>query len=185
MITATTGVGKTTLAGCVILAALGIGPRTALGLPVAPAERVLYLAMDRPRQIARSFRRSVRETDRAALEGRLVIWQGPSRRHREDAEYAPRARTGGEGRRPGHRQPQGRRHRLERRHRGRRVNNALQQVLQAGIDIIVLHHQTKRSGDGTGAGRSRWRTSTGRRGSPPALGPSSCCTVRPGPRPPS
>lgn len=49
-----------------------------LGLPVKPAEgKILYIAADRPRQIARSLRRMVREDQRAELDDRLVIRKGP------------------------------------------------------------------------------------------------------------
>ena len=49
------GVGKTTITGQLVRALLAGGD--VLGLPVARRRRVLYLAMDRPRQIARSLRR--------------------------------------------------------------------------------------------------------------------------------
>lgn len=73
------GVGKTTLVQQLTLARIGIRGDV-LGLPVTPtASRVLYLASDRPRQIARSFRRMIhdREDDREALAERLAVWQGP------------------------------------------------------------------------------------------------------------
>jgi hypothetical protein len=45
---------------------------------VATSDRpILYLAMDRPRQAARSFRRMVAEADRQLLDGQLVVWVGP------------------------------------------------------------------------------------------------------------
>ncbi|MDX1450291.1 MAG: AAA family ATPase, partial [Acidimicrobiia bacterium] len=77
MIAAPPGVGKTTLAQQVVLSLCGLRPNV-LGLPTRPAEgKVLYLAMDRPDQILRSFRRMVTETDRATLNERLVIRKGP------------------------------------------------------------------------------------------------------------
>jgi replicative DNA helicase len=49
-----------------------------LGFPIIPGQkRVLYLAMDRPKQAARSFRRMVGEPWRAALDAKLIVWQGP------------------------------------------------------------------------------------------------------------
>lgn len=73
------GAGKTTLAQQLVLGCCGFkGFETLLGLPIVPCQkRVLYLAMDRPRQAARSFRRMIREDQRDELNGRLVIWQGP------------------------------------------------------------------------------------------------------------
>ncbi|MGH7540179.1 MAG: AAA family ATPase [Gemmatimonadota bacterium] len=71
------GVAKTTLAERIALAAIGIGPREVLGLPVSSFERVGYVAADRPRQARRSFRRMVGPEDRETLEERLVVWPGP------------------------------------------------------------------------------------------------------------
>ncbi len=86
MIVGPDGVGKTTLAGVLLRAQLGLGPgpagqpREVLGYPVAllpPGKRVLYLAMDRPRQAKRSLARLFSPADRGALDGRLVLWEGP------------------------------------------------------------------------------------------------------------
>jgi len=71
------GVGKTTLVSHVLVSMLGIGGTHVLGLPVAPAKRVLYLAMDRPQQIARALSRHVRSEHRATLAEHLVVWKGP------------------------------------------------------------------------------------------------------------
>lgn len=71
------GVGKTTICGQLVRARLGLQP-SFLGWPVVPtASRVLYLAMDRPQQIARSLRRQFTEADRDTLAERLRVWQGP------------------------------------------------------------------------------------------------------------
>lgn len=72
-----TGVGKTTLTVQLLEALVGIGTGTVLGLPVMPAERVLYLAMDRPRQIGRALKRRFTPADRDVLDDRLVIRKGP------------------------------------------------------------------------------------------------------------
>ena len=72
-----TGVGKTTVALQVLAGRLGLYSEV-LGLPVAPSEgKVLYLAMDRPRQIRRAMRRLFNEEQRELLEKRLVVWEGP------------------------------------------------------------------------------------------------------------
>lgn len=72
------GVGKTTLGQQVALRRIGVRSGDLLGLPVAPSDdRLLYVAADRPRQIARSFRRMVDEADRERLDDRLVVWRGP------------------------------------------------------------------------------------------------------------
>ncbi|MCT2589846.1 AAA family ATPase [Streptomyces sp. N2-109] len=76
MIVGGPGVGKTTLAHQVIFARLGLQEKV-LEMPVAPSRRVLYLAMDRPRQIAKAMARRVYATDEKTLRERLVVWQGP------------------------------------------------------------------------------------------------------------
>lgn len=70
------GVGKTTLCGQVVRARL-VGGKV-LGLPVEPTtSRVLYLAMDRPRQIARALRRTLGDLPRDVLDEKLIVWPGP------------------------------------------------------------------------------------------------------------
>ena len=66
------GVGKTTLTGQIIRARIGLQPAV-LDMPVTPDHRpVLYLAADRPRQIARAMRRTFRDTDRGMLSDSLI-----------------------------------------------------------------------------------------------------------------
>ncbi|WP_274031076.1 DnaB-like helicase N-terminal domain-containing protein [Streptomyces sp. MMBL 11-1] len=76
MIVGAPGVGKTTLAHQVIFARLGL-QETVLEMPVAPSRRVLYLAMDRPQQIAKAMARRVFPTDEKILRERLMVWEGP------------------------------------------------------------------------------------------------------------
>ncbi|AQT73245.1 DnaB-like helicase N-terminal domain-containing protein [Streptomyces sp. fd1-xmd] len=76
MIVGAPGVGKTTLAHQVIFARIGL-QETVLEMPVAPSRRVLYLAMDRPKQIAKAMARRVFPTDEKILRERLVVWEGP------------------------------------------------------------------------------------------------------------
>ncbi len=76
MIVGAPGVGKTTLAHQVVLARIGLRD-TVLGMPVAPSKRVLYLAMDRPKQIAKAMARGIEAPDERLLRERLAVWQGP------------------------------------------------------------------------------------------------------------
>ena len=145
VITGPTGVGKSTLAQRVVLAQLGMAEASVLGLPVAPLDgRVLYIAADRPRQIARSFRCMVAEHQRTALDDRLVIRQGPlpfdvvkepwrlsvfAQQHgssqvvvdslKDIAMQLSSDETGGA------------------------VNQAFQHCLAAGVDVLCLHHNRK------------------------------------------
>lgn len=76
MIAGGMGLGKTTLAGQLVRAQLGLDT-TVLGLPVTPSDGpILYLAMDRPRQIRRSMLRQFDETEREHLTN-LLIRPGP------------------------------------------------------------------------------------------------------------
>lgn len=84
MIAGQQGSGKTTIAQQLILEMLGVGRGggSFLGLPVKQLEdggSVLYLAMDRPTQARRSFRRMVVDTpaNRLALDTGLKTWLGP------------------------------------------------------------------------------------------------------------
>jgi hypothetical protein len=79
MIPGPQGVGKTTLVQQLALGRLGFpGCDGLLGYRIRRGERrCLYLAMDRPKQAARSFRRMVSEDDRKLLDERLSVWQGP------------------------------------------------------------------------------------------------------------
>lgn len=73
------GLGKSTLGQQLALGRAGFAEyNTLLGYPIRPGDgRVLYLAMDRPRQIARSFRRMVGEFDRDRLDQQIPVWEGP------------------------------------------------------------------------------------------------------------
>ena len=71
------GLGKSTLAGQLVRGQLGLQP-TVLDLPVAPIDKpILYLAMDRPRQLRRSMRRQFSEDESDLIAGRLLIRPGP------------------------------------------------------------------------------------------------------------
>ncbi|MEU6967470.1 DnaB-like helicase N-terminal domain-containing protein [Kitasatospora aureofaciens] len=76
MLVGAPGVGKTTIAQQLVLARIGL-LHSVLDMPVAPGQRVLYLAMDRPAQIARAFRRMIHPADQNILTERLVFRQGP------------------------------------------------------------------------------------------------------------
>ena len=72
------GTGKTTLAGNLVQARLGLGTGSVLGLKVQPGRRnVLVLLMDRPLQAMSALARLFTEDDRVLLDERLVVWRGP------------------------------------------------------------------------------------------------------------
>lgn len=73
------GTGKSTMGQQLALGRAGFPEHGGLlGLPITPAAaRVLYLAMDRPRQIARSLRRMVGTAWRGELDARVSVWAGP------------------------------------------------------------------------------------------------------------
>ncbi len=73
------GLGKTTLAQQLVLGRIGIpGFEELLGFPVKRGDKnVLYLAMDRPFQFARTMHRLGTEEMRCLLNEKLAIWEGP------------------------------------------------------------------------------------------------------------
>jgi len=141
------GVGKSTIAQQLALARMGLRGEL-LGLPVTEDKgRVLYLAMDRPRQIQRSFGRMVTAEDRDRLAQRLTVWEGPlpfdvarvARTTLADwaqqvcpevsavfvdsyKDLAPNLADGDVG---------------------SRVNLGMQEVIARGVEWVGLHHQKK------------------------------------------
>lgn len=81
MIASDQGLGKSLTAQQVIAARLGVGPNELLGLtinPLAQGKSVVYLALDRPRQIARSMVRLFKaDAERSIARERLKVWTKP------------------------------------------------------------------------------------------------------------
>lgn len=142
------GVGKTTLVVQLVAARLGI-TKAVLGLPVqAGSRRVLYLAMDRPPQIARAMVRVFHQEHRHALAHGLTVWKGPPP---ADLARSPSLLT------------EMCLHadadtvivdslkdavlRLSDDEAGSGYNRARQQALVAGVQVVELHHQRKANGD--------------------------------------
>ncbi len=143
------GLGKTTLAQQLTLGRCGFGEYAELlGYPIKPgAARTLYLAMDRPRQAARSFRRMVGDSWRAELDDRLVVWQGPPpadlAKHRgllldlcrkagADTVVVDSLKDAAVG--------------LTDDEVGSSYNRARQTASTAGVQIVELHHNRKATG---------------------------------------
>jgi replicative DNA helicase len=138
------GVGKTTLAGQLVWARLGLLDRV-LGYDVQPTEsRVLYLAMDRPRQVQRAFARLATEDQRGVLDERLVVRPGPPPRdlakHPQvltelaklagaDTVVLDSLKDAALG--------------LSDDEVGAGLNRAQQTALAEGIEVVGLHHQRK------------------------------------------
>jgi hypothetical protein len=164
------GVGKTTLLQQLSLARAGLRQEL-LGLPVAPAEGlVVYLAMDRPAQAARSLRRMVDANDEevvAALRDRLAVWKGPLpvnvlERPRTFADWIEAEFLGAsdvfvdslKDLAP----------KLSDDEVGSKLNMARQELLARGVEVVEGHHQRKEQ-RGQGAPKSladvfgsRWLT---------------------------
>lgn len=71
------GVGKSTLAHLVVWARLGLIDDVFEFPVMDDGRKVLYLAMDRPRQIGRAMKRIVRPDHRKTLRERLLVQNGP------------------------------------------------------------------------------------------------------------
>lgn len=149
MIVGPPGVGKTTLCGQVVRGRL-TGTDPVLGYGVTrTSSKVLYLAMDRPAQIARSLRRHFGETDREMLAERLVVWKGPPpsdvaknttvlvslvKLAGADTLVIDSVKDAAIG--------------LSNDEVGAAYNQARQHVLAAGAQVLELHHLVKRGPNG-------------------------------------
>lgn len=146
MICGPDGVGKTTVAQQLLLARIGLR-QGLLSLPVEPAVgRVLYLALDRPAQAARSMRRMVADADADTLRERLAVWTGPlpvdvlaePRTLAEwiETEYVDVSDVVVDSLKdviP----------KISEDEHGTRYNQARQELLVRGIQVLELHHQRK------------------------------------------
>lgn len=147
LIVGPSGTGKTTLSLQLVAALLGIID-TVLDRPVkASSGRVLYLAMDRPRQIRRAMRRIFGEEHREVLDELLVVWEGPipADLGKDPEKLLELASSAGAttvfldslkdvaGK-------------LTDDEVGGNVNRAIQLCLADGVDVLGLHHQRKGQG---------------------------------------
>lgn len=143
------GTGKSTIAQQLALGRAGFPEYSDLfGYPIRPGVgRVLYLAMDRPRQVARSFRRMVGDSWRAELDARVVVWPGPPpfdlAKHPSvlttlaadagaDLVVVDSLKDAAVG--------------LTDDEVGAGYNRARQHALRAGVELVELHHSRKASG---------------------------------------
>lgn len=147
------GVGKTTLALQVVRARLGLADDV-LGFPVADdGRRVLYLAMDRPSQIARAMARLFAPDDRDTLTQRLAVWRGPlpALIESDPAQMVRLARHADAGTvivdslkdlTPS----------IEKPDSSALVNRAMQDLVANGVQVLALHHPRKSDGKGQRVG---------------------------------
>jgi replicative DNA helicase len=148
------GVGKTTLAGQIVAARLGLIP-SVLDWQVTPgSRRVLYLAMDRPQQAARSMQRRMQPEWRSVIHDRMTVWQGPPpadfaisstvlvemcRAADADTVVVDSVKDAAVG--------------ISKDEVGAGYNRARQAAIAAGVEVVELHHQRK-SGEGGGKPKS-------------------------------
>ena len=142
-----TGAGKTTVGVQLVSALIGIDSEL-LGWPIQATTRpVLYLAMDRPRQIRRAMRRVFGEQHREALADRLKVREGPlpldlGRVPEALVETALAAGAGTvilDSLKDAA-------VKLTDDEVGGNINRAIQLCVVAGIEVLVLHHQRKGQG---------------------------------------
>ena len=150
MIAGGQGLGKTSIALSLLRELLGLGGGTLLGLPVANLDcRILYFAMDRPKQISRAAGRVFDERGRAILAEQLVVWSGPPPRdlaanpallakmanyYRAGAVVVDSLKDAAV--------------RLSEDAVGAQWNRARQHLLAQGCQLLELHHTKKRNPQG-------------------------------------
>lgn len=143
------GVGKSTLAAQLVRARLAGGK--VLGLPVeATSSKVLYLAMDRPAQIRRLLNVYLGGIDREVLNERLVVWKGPppadlaaqpetllelAKQAGADTVVVDSLKDAAVG--------------LSSDEVGAAYNRARQIALNAGVEVLELHHMVKKGDNGS------------------------------------
>lgn len=150
------GTGKTTVVQQVMKGRIGLVDEV-LGMPVAEGSgKVLYLAMDRPRQAARSMERMFTEdADADVLRDRLVVWRGPLPFHlvADPARLSRMADYFGadtvivdslKDLAP----------KLADDETGSVINTAFQQCLVDGVEVIDLHHPRKAGAKEKGEAKS-------------------------------
>lgn len=141
------GVGKTTLVGQLVRGRLGLAS-DAIAWPIEAGNgTVLYLAMDRPAQIARALRRHFTADERDLLDDRLMVWKGPPpadvakspgilvelcRQAGADTLVIDSVKDAAI--------------KLSDDETGAAVNRAIQAVTVEGIEVAALHHQRKGQG---------------------------------------
>jgi len=150
-----TGIGKGTMLQQVALRRVGLIRTTLFGLPIEVDKGLsLYLALDRPHQIRRSFARMVEEKDLVFLNSKLLVWHGqlPFNLSTHPDKFAPFLTDLGvttvyidslkdaflklnsdEG--------------------GAAVQYAFSEAISAGIEVAASHHMRKRQGDDSGPRR--------------------------------
>ncbi|GAB4913082.1 hypothetical protein MAHJHV65_47290 [Mycobacterium avium subsp. hominissuis] len=136
------GVGKSTLAGLLVQSMIEGGE--VLGYPVKKVDRVLYLAMDRPQQIARALRRQLKHLDREFIAEHLKVWKGPppedlakfpdrllamAEKAKANVVVVDSLKDAALG--------------LSSDEVGAGWNRARQTLLAAGIELLTLHHDRK------------------------------------------
>ncbi len=157
IVTGSIGGGKTSLTGNLVRASLGLDTHV-LGYPVTPCRKVLYLAVDRPAQIARNLRRRFTEAERGLLNERLIVWRGPLPHDVVRDRGVVRRLAESHGLTDGDRifvdslkdvaQP------LTDNEVGAAVTHAFGLCLRDGIDVLANHHQRKQQA-GSAAGKPK------------------------------
>lgn len=150
ILTGPQGTGKSTLAQQALLHRIGVREGPFLGMEVERDDRpVLYVAADRPPQIQRSFARMVTERDRELLSKRLLVWRGPLPFALDASPAAALAdfcqeRGVSAAVIDSLKDVVGK---VSDDESGLRINQALQEALARGIDLVLIHHQRKASGE--------------------------------------
>lgn len=143
------GVGKTTVAHQLLCRRIGIGEPELFGMPVAVSRgKTLYLALDRPKQAARSLRRMVTEADRGLLSDCLIVWRGPVPFDlTRDPEALVRFSLEWEARTVVVDSLKDLASKLSDEDTGTALHRAWQSCVEHEVEVLVLHHPRKAQAD--------------------------------------
>jgi replicative DNA helicase len=148
MIAALPGLGKTTVAGQLVRARLGLDDAV-LELPVLEGKRVLYLCMDRPQQIARSLLRAFDRDEIADLGDRLVLgWGPPPADVARSPEILVELAASAQADTLVVDSLKDAALKLTDDEVGASYNRARQLAITAGVEVLELHHLVKRNAEG-------------------------------------
>lgn len=156
-IVAQEGMGKSTVASQIALARAGIWEPELFGFPLeTDLRQVLYVAADRPAQIARSFQRMVSEEQRHELDAAMVFVKDFTKPLSVDSDSCLQdIEEAGDIGTVVIDSLKDVANDLSKDSEGSKVNTALKNIIHSGREVVVLHHDRKQEAGQSEARRPR------------------------------